>query len=253
MNPFNTTMSSSRMMWAVAAALMGFVVGGCDSSGDGSGSGDPVATPFMSSPFEGEYEVTNLFDHSTTELWATEGEHLIAFWGEQVRGLPGHRGYDWLMPEGVPLLAVADGIVHRVGVTSDEYCPPLGTMVRNQRVVLSHDTAEGDRFLSIYSHVSETEVGLGERVDAGQVVARSGNTGCSTDPHLHFQVQYRGRTNARTTVGSLGVPGRRYVDVDPFGWSGTGDDPWAGASRGGESWWLWIPGKEPPLTGRGPE
>jgi murein DD-endopeptidase MepM/ murein hydrolase activator NlpD len=229
-----------------ASAVLALLVAGCDSSGTDP-TGDPVAAPFMSSPFEGEYPVTNVFDHSTAELWESSRAYALSFRGEEVRGLPGHRGYDWLMPEGVPLLAVADGVVYRVGLADEEYCPPLGTVVRNRRVVLSHDTAEGERFLSIYSHVSQTDVELGQRVGAGQLVARSGNTGCSTDPHLHFQVQYRARTNARTAVGSLGVTGRRYVDVDPFGWLGDEDDPWAGTARGGSSWHLWIAGQEPPL------
>jgi murein DD-endopeptidase MepM/ murein hydrolase activator NlpD len=49
-----------------------------------------------------------------------------------------------------------------------------------------------------------------------------GATGCVVGEHLHFQAQYLGR------------------DTDPYGWCGSGIDPWAAHPAGGVSSWLWA-------------
>ncbi len=56
-------------------------------------------------------------------------------------------------------------------------------------IVLEHDIG-GDSFYSLYGHLNATSVSvsLGVHVRKGQVLGRVGNTGCSTGPHLHFQV-----------------------------------------------------------------
>jgi lipoprotein NlpD len=52
-------------------------------------------------------------------------------------------------------------------------------------VVLSH---EGD-LLTAYAHSSVLLVRKGDRVRAGQIIARVGQTGHATAPHLHFEVR----------------------------------------------------------------
>ncbi len=53
-------------------------------------------------------------------------------------------------------------------------------------ILIQHD----DRTLGSYCHIKYrgSKVAVGERVDAGQLIALSGNTGFSVGPHLHFQV-----------------------------------------------------------------
>jgi hypothetical protein len=91
-----------------------------------------------------------------------------------------------------PLLAVADGTVVKVVDGRVEQTPqtdPHGLALDEfggNYVVLDI----GDGFYAFYAHVKPGtfEVEVGERVKQGQVIGHLGNSGNSTEPHLHFQV-----------------------------------------------------------------
>lgn len=94
--------------------------------------------------------------------------------------------YDFDLPEGTPVLAAASGRVIRVKEGSTQGGPEVDMMPFANRVWIDHG---GGRF-SIYDHLQFESVTVreGELVNAGQVIARSGNTGYSRGPHLHFGV-----------------------------------------------------------------
>jgi len=50
----------------------------------------------------------------------------------------------------------------------------------------------GDGTITVYGHVNECLVSVGERVSAGEQIATLGNRGQSTGPHLHFEVLRNG-------------------------------------------------------------
>ena len=81
-------------------------------------------------------------------------------------------------PIGTPVLAAAGGSVIYAGDQVRGY----GNMV-----VLRH----ADDLVTVYAHNSLLLVQAGDRVAAGQEIARVGDTGRSTAPHLHFEVRRR--------------------------------------------------------------
>jgi murein DD-endopeptidase MepM/ murein hydrolase activator NlpD len=89
-----------------------------------------------------------------------------------------HRGVDIAARKGTPIVSPAQGRVHYVGEHK-----ALG-----KTVVLRH----GYGIETVYGHLSEVGVKTGELVKRGQTVALMGNTGRSTGPHLHYQVQVNG-------------------------------------------------------------
>ncbi|WP_324194922.1 M23 family metallopeptidase [Nocardia cyriacigeorgica] len=85
-----------------------------------------------------------------------------------------HNGIDVAGPIGTPIYAVANGTVIDAGPAQG-----FGLWVR-----IRHD----DGSISVYGHMYDFFVSLGERVPAGMQIARMGNRGDSTGPHLHFEV-----------------------------------------------------------------
>jgi len=90
-----------------------------------------------------------------------------------------HTGVDLSVPTGTAVSAVAEGVVRRASEDA----------VNGRVLVLDH----GRGVTTAYCHNSELVVRVGERVKRGQLIARSGNTGRSTGPHLHYQLELASR------------------------------------------------------------
>jgi murein DD-endopeptidase MepM/ murein hydrolase activator NlpD len=191
---------------------------------------------FFGMPFAGEYTLGNFHDHDVPQEFIDANGTILTFWGERLpttSSFDGHEGYDWLMPEGTPLLAVAPGKVVIAGATEPFACPVLNNrVVAGNSVYIEHRVVgpDGEALVlrSRYSHLSRVDVEVGQQVDAGAPIGLSGNTGCSTAPHLHFEVY------------KLDQVSRRLIVVDPFGWEGPSLDPWATNAAGAPSLWLWA-------------
>ncbi|MDO8504366.1 MAG: M23 family metallopeptidase [Candidatus Liptonbacteria bacterium] len=93
---------------------------------------------------------------------------------------------DFALPQGTPICAARGGrVTERVSRFSKSFDDPE-MADRCNRVVLLHDDGEE----SVYVHLARGSVRVkyGQRVRMGQVIARSGQTGYATYPHLHFGV-----------------------------------------------------------------
>jgi len=200
----------------------------------------PRAAPdaIFQRPYAGDRPVGNVFDHNTGRLFEDRSGVELGYWGGSFPGSAGHRGYDIGMPIGTPIVAVAAGTVTYAGPGAEEFCPPLNRKVRGNYISIEHTTPTGLVVRSEYAHFDRVDVQVRQHVEAGAQIGLSGNTGCSTGPHLHF--------------GATRVSGNRSghpAVIDPFGWQGAATDPWAAAPDGAESVWLWKTGEAPALRG----
>ncbi len=98
--------------------------------------------------------------------------------GHRTQGLHGHNAVDYGMPVGSPLYAAADGTI--IISKSSGYNGGYG-----EYVVIQHPNGTQ----TVYGHMSDPEVAVGQVVKQGQLIGYSGNTGKSTGPHLHFEVR----------------------------------------------------------------
>jgi murein DD-endopeptidase MepM/ murein hydrolase activator NlpD len=89
-----------------------------------------------------------------------------------------HTGLDFPAEPGTPIRAAAGGVV----ITRENH-PAYGEMLE-----IDH----GNDVITRYAHCSAIDVAVGAVVRRGQTVARVGNTGRSTGPHLHFEVLVKG-------------------------------------------------------------
>lgn len=74
----------------------------------------------------------------------------------------------------------------------DDYCATAATTAAARHAPNLANTVEvrhSDGTIALYMHISTSSVSTGQHVNQGQEVAKSGNTGWSTGPHLHNQVQ----------------------------------------------------------------
>jgi len=138
----------------------------------------------------------------TAYRWTAPGDTYPSFWRadgvesalrlkgsplrdyEQITSLlkdrPSHEGMDFKAPVGTPI-----------------YTPRAGTVTRvNWNWAGNGNCAEvrySDGSVAKFLHLSELKVTAGANVQPGQVIALTGNTGRSTAPHLHYQVERAGK------------------------------------------------------------
>ena len=107
-----------------------------------------------------------------------------------------HQGTDWDVPNfrwmdrGFPVLAAADGrvtAVHDGEFDRNVSCGFLGILKQPNLVELTH--ADGTRSLYLHLRRGSVKVAVGQSVAAGEPLGEVGSSGCSTAPHLHFEVR----------------------------------------------------------------
>ncbi|HFD0307742.1 TPA: phage tail spike protein [Clostridium perfringens] len=106
------------------------------------------------------------------------GGQVTALFGHYPSGAP-HSGTDFGVPEGTPVRASKSGTVIKRRELTTSY---------GKYLFIDH----GDGLVTIYAHNSQLLVSEGQHVTAGQIIAKSGNTGNSTGPHSHIELRYNG-------------------------------------------------------------
>jgi murein DD-endopeptidase MepM/ murein hydrolase activator NlpD len=97
------------------------------------------------------------------------------------RGRKFHDGLDITAPVGTPVSATADGTVESIKYYRNGYGLTL---------VVNH----GYGYKTVYAHLSLSKVKRYQKVKRGDVIALVGNSGRSTGPHLHYEVQVTGKS-----------------------------------------------------------
>lgn len=90
-----------------------------------------------------------------------------------------HHGVDYLVPEGTPIFATADGVVQTLSEKNTTH---------GKAITIDH----GNGYQTSYSHLLDIRVKKGQRVKRGDIIALSGNSGLSFAPHLHYEVIFNG-------------------------------------------------------------
>lgn len=138
---------------------------------------EPTETPAQSSQPEPEPQPAS---QSSGFIWPWRGT-ITSYFGEPRGGGSYHRGIDIdaYGRYGAPVVAAASGQV--VLATYSDW--GLG-----YHVILQHD----DGTQTVYAHMSEIYVTLGQYVNQGEPVGAIGCTGWCTGPHLHFEIRING-------------------------------------------------------------
>lgn len=90
-----------------------------------------------------------------------------------------HGGLDMVAPVGVEVRATADGKVKDV---------ERAQKLQGTRIVIDH----GNGYETVYAHLSDLLVRKGQAVRRGDIIGRTGNSGTSFAPHLHYEVLLNG-------------------------------------------------------------
>jgi murein DD-endopeptidase MepM/ murein hydrolase activator NlpD len=108
-----------------------------------------------------------------------------------------HPGMDFRAPIGMEAKVTAPGTVVRAG-----WAGGYGRMV---------EVDHGNGFATRYAHLSRILVTVGQKLKAGDVVGRTGSSGRSTGPHLHYEIRHNGRAINPIRFLATGKKLRRYL------------------------------------------
>ncbi|MBT5909575.1 MAG: M23 family metallopeptidase, partial [Opitutae bacterium] len=131
----------------------------------------------------------------------TVGQGYMGSWSHE-----GTYAIDWSMPEGTTLYAARGGMVINLKEDSNEGGAEKSFMDKANYVTIGHlDGSKAD-----YLHLQQNGalVQVGDTVKVGDPIGLSGNTGWSTEPHLHFQVFHQTDPQTAPTVPT------KFLDKD---------------------------------------
>lgn len=146
-------------------------------------------------PFDGVPRITQHFGGSR---FAQQNPHVY--------GRPFHNGTDFGLPVGTPIKAVRGGTIKGTGNTD----AISGCYSYGKWILIEHDNG----LSTLYAHLSLIKAQEGQRVNTGEVIGYSGNTGYSTGPHLHLttyategvRIVRLGDVKTQTSCGNAHIP-----------------------------------------------
>lgn len=129
----------------------------------------------------------------------TNGRFTSGFgWRNIGAGNEFHLGIDLANSIGTPIVSAADGVVSYVG-----------SMGGYGKVMMVTHSINDSTWTTVYAHLSGFSASVGQSVAKGETIAKMGNTGRSTGPHLHFEI-HNGEWNGKRTNA---VNPLRYISL----------------------------------------
>ncbi|MDD2935086.1 MAG: peptidoglycan DD-metalloendopeptidase family protein [Candidatus Pacebacteria bacterium] len=124
------------------------------------------------------YQSSKTGNSSGKTTSSTSGYYIRPVTGIKTQGIHGYNAIDIGTPVGTSVVASASGKV----IISRDYGWNGGY---GSYIVIQHDNGTQ----TLYAHMSQNIVSVGQIVVRGQIIGYSGNTGKSTGPHLHFEIR----------------------------------------------------------------
>lgn len=151
-----------------------------------------------SDPFNGtvmpvDLNLPNYFDSINGDKKAKKifiTSYLGKYFKTGIENIGNHPGVDIVLPINTPIRSVANGVV--VIANNNRWLNGAGryVVIRHDNVPYKNNKGEiiYTNLFSAYEHLNYVSVVAGQKVSKGQFIGFSGNTGNSTIPHLHFQI-----------------------------------------------------------------
>ncbi|MDF3303018.1 M23 family metallopeptidase [Streptomyces tropicalis] len=165
-----TSRSARAKQLRTRAAVMAAGLGASVALGAGVASAATTSAPAAVTKASAATWVDPVKKYTLTASFDQNGSH----WMHK------HSGQDFAVPIGTNVMAAHGGTVVKAGPNGAGDGPAYGNAI-----VIKH----GNGTYSQYAHLSRIDVRIGQVVATGQHIARSGNTGNTTGPHLHFEIR----------------------------------------------------------------
>lgn len=126
----------------------------------------------MDLPVKGKFKIANGFQ---------EGTHQY--------GIQNHYAVDILLPRNTPIYSISDGQVVEV-VSNFGEGKPIVRYLNKSNTIRVCDPKTGKTFSYVHLAKNSNTVSVGDIIKTGDLIALSGNSGFSTEPHIHFSISY---------------------------------------------------------------
>jgi len=144
----------------------------------------PVLKDNVVKVFSTNNDMQNVPVEKTDKMISPVNGIITSGFGERVDPISNkvvkHDGIDIEVPIGKDVKAVLDGTV----MIAEDNNGDFGKLI-----VLQHN----NNLRTVYAHLSEIDVVVGEKIKQGDVIGKTGNTGKTTAPHLHFEIWEDGK------------------------------------------------------------
>ncbi|WP_154645691.1 M23 family metallopeptidase, partial [Leptospira interrogans] len=197
----NVVGSKTPTLGERAASLFGSVTNGAkglwDRATGGSQKPEQASGSSTTTANSGIYEKDGI--RMPYEFDAKRGD--IPFSDPRSKGP--HGAIDFIVPEGTPVRAVADGVVGKVHDKPDNFLNNADPNKQNKTlggaaINLMHNNGNGGKLTTYYAHNSQILVKPGQVVKKGDIIAYSGNSGNSGKAHSHYTIYLDGNYNTPT-------------------------------------------------------